>query len=188
MKIKRSADFSTQRWEREPRAKADFLADKFEEECRRRGVYPEHSRLEGYVFMDGKVPRLAIRTTTVGGASGVYGNFNRNQVSDAVDCALSCIEGLERSDRQERKVVALVDQFKDLFEVRRDPGSSAFQLRPKPGSKARVYADVRCNFHEFQGGVVRDLEAPRIYLKLRLSLSSEDALVLCEEALHNAKE
>jgi len=46
MKIKRAADFPTQRWEREPRAKADFLADKFEGECKRRGVNPEHPRLE----------------------------------------------------------------------------------------------------------------------------------------------
>jgi len=46
MKIKRAADFPLQTWEREPRAKADFLADKFEEECKRRGVNPEHPRLE----------------------------------------------------------------------------------------------------------------------------------------------
>jgi len=46
-------------------AKADFLADRFEEECARRGVNPEHPRLEGYVFMDGKVPRLAAGFVTV---------------------------------------------------------------------------------------------------------------------------
>jgi len=187
IKIKRSADFPTQRWEREPRAKADFLADKFEEECERRGVNPEHPRLEGYVFMDGKVPRLAVRTTTVGGASSVYKNFNRNQIPDAVDCALSCIEGLERGDRQERKIAGLVDQFEDSFEVYRDPGSFSFLLHPRSGSKARMNVEVNCSFHELRDGVIEYREVPDVFLTLKAYLSPEGALAFCEEALHNAK-
>jgi len=188
MKIKRAADFPLQTWEREPRAKADFLADKFEEECRRRGVYPEHSRLEGYVFMDGKVPRLAVRTTTVGGASSVYKNFNRNQISDAVDCALSCIEGLERSDRHEKEIAGLVDRFKDSFEVYRDAGAFSFRLYPRPESKAHMNGEVNCSFHELRDGAVEHLEVPNVALMLKADLLPESALALCKEALHNAKE
>jgi len=169
-------------------AKVDFLADKFEEECERQGVNPEHPRLEGYVFMDGKVPRLAVRTTTVGGASGVYGNFNRNQVSDAVDRALSCVEGLERSDRHEKEIARLVDRFKGSFEVYRDPGAFSFLLHPGSGAKARMNVEVNCSFHELRDGVIEYREVPDVFLTLKAVLSPENTLALCEEALHKAKE
>lgn len=188
MRIRRAADFSSYEWEHESRAKADFLADKFEEECRRRGVNPEHSRLEGYVIMDGKVPRLVIKSECIGGSLNDFQRFNRNQISEAVDVTLSFVEGLERQDRREERTAQLVDRFKDSFEVRRDAGAFSFLLHPKSGSKARMNVEVYCSFLEFQDGSVEHLEVPDVALTLKANLSPKDALALCEEALHNAKE
>jgi len=171
-------------------AKADFLADRFEEECKRRGVNPEHPRLEGYVFMDGEVPRLAITMKSsimAGGEVCRRNQFDRNQIGAAVDLMLSWIKNLERVDQYQREKEDITDRFRTEFKVTYSPGSSSFSIRPKSEDISHMSAEASCVFYGFRGGgEMGDLDV--LDLKLRVRLPLEDAARLCEEALHNAKE
>lgn len=185
--IRRAADFSAQEWEHESRAKADFLADKFEEECKRRGVNPEHPRLGGYVVMDGKVPRLVIKTERIGGGLGEFQRFNRNQIPKAVDFAHECASWLEKLDQSEEGLARIEERFKESFEVRREPGSAELLISPKADDRLRMSAGLYCFLWGAMDEKTDQLDATRVNLKLEVTLSLESTFALCEEALHNAK-
>jgi len=187
MRIRRAADFPARAWERELRAKADFLADRFEEECRKRGVNPEHLRLEGYVVMDGTVPRFVVQTKRIGGGLDDFRRFNRNEISGAVDFALKCANRAVERDQCEEELVKVEERFRESFEVRRVPGFADFSISPKTDIGSRMSAKI----YWFRCGVVNKyterMDATCANLKLEATLPLEDALALCEKALHNSK-
>jgi len=187
MKIRRAADFSSQVWKYKPQGKADFLADKFEEECEERGVNPEHPRLEGYVVVDGKVPRFVVQTKRINGFLNLYQKFNRNEMSDAVDFALECVDGLKREDQREKKTVEIENRLKKSFEVRREPGSANLSIGLTTDSRSRMSAELDWFYCGPASKEAEWIDEACANLELRVTLSLEDALALCEDALHNAK-
>jgi len=187
MRVRRAADFPSQVWERVRQAKADFLADRFEEECRKRGVNPEHPRLEGYVAMDGIVPRFVVQTKRIGGGLDDFRRFNRNEISEAVDFALECASRAVERDQCEEELVEVEGRFRESFEVRRLPGSADFSISPKTDSGSRMSAKI----YWFRCGPVNKetgrMDATCANLKLEATLPLEDALALCEDALHSIR-
>ena len=185
MKIKRSKDFP-QDWCGGELEKADFIADKFEEECIKQGVNPEHPRLEGYVVMDRKMPKLAIHAKRIAGGLGVFQRFNQSEVADAVDFALGCVRRLEKLDQSEEELAKVEELFKESFKVRREPGSAELLISPKTDDRLRMSAKLYCFLLRVVGEKMDQMDATGVNLKLEVTLSLRDAIALCKEAFQRA--